>query len=535
MGNQREVVVIGAGHNGLVTAFYLARAGKRPLVLERRAVVGGTAITGEFHPGFRCSTLAHLTGPVRADVLADMALERHGLQLLRSDAALFVPDPEGRALSLPADPGRAAAAITSLSHRDGQRFAEFHDTLSRIGTALGRLMALIPPDIDHPSVRDLIGLLDAGRRIRGLGRADIYRLLRWGPVSAADLVAEWFENDLLQASIAARGLLGTFMGPMSAGTGAVIMLRAAADPHGLGTVVVPRGGMGELTRAMASAAQGAGAEIRTSAEVEQIVVKDGRAQSVVLTNGEQIQARTIVSNADPRRTLLRLVDPALLEPDVRNRYADYRCEGAVAKVNLALSALPKFAALASANGGTPAGSAALQGRIHIGPAVEYLERAFDDAKYGDLSKRPFLEVTIPTLIDPSLAPEGRHVMSILVQYAPYRLKTGDWESRRKDLVDIVVRTLAVYAPDLPDLILHGESLTPRDLENDFSLTGGHMFHGEETLDQLFTMRPVIGWGRYATPVRGLYLCGAGTHPGGGITGASGANAARAILRSGGGV
>ncbi|MFQ5877456.1 MAG: phytoene desaturase family protein [Acidobacteriota bacterium] len=524
----RDVVIVGGGHNGLAAAFYLARAGRRPLVLERRPVVGGAAITDEFHPGFRVSTLACMAGPLRPEVARDMRLDRHGLRIIRSEARVFAPSDSGSGLVLYGDPARTSRGLSALSPKDAARYVEFHYAIARIASALGGTLSITPPAIDDPSAGDLWNMLRVGRRVRGLGRRDLYRLLRWGPMAVADLVAEFFETDLLRAAIASRGVFGTFLGPRSAGTAAVLLLRAAVDGHPVGTVAVPEGGLGALTRAMAAAARDAGAEVRTGAEVARISVRDGRASGVVLASGEEIGARTVVSNADPRRTFLRLLDPAHLDPDFLQKVRNYRSVGAAAKVNLALSGLPGFTGPGSPAGGDGAG--ALSGRIHIGPGLDYLERAFDDAKYGDPSRRPYLDVTIPTIADPSLAPPGRHVLSAYVQYAPYSLSSGDWRRRREELGDTVVSTLSRYAPDLPGLILHRQIISPLDLEEIYGLTGGHISHGEMTLDQLFAMRPILGWARYRTPIEGLYLCGAGTHPGGGVTGAPGANAAREILK-----
>jgi phytoene dehydrogenase-like protein len=528
MAAARDIVVVGGGHNGLVTAYYLARAGRKPLVLERRPVAGGAAVTDEFHPGFRCSTLAHTVGPLRPEVVRDLQLERHGLQLIRPATRVFAPAPDGRALLLHDDPARTAQGISTFSAKDAAKYPEFHHSLGRIAGVLADLLTMTPPSIDRPSAGDLWDLLKTGRRFRALGRRDMFRLLRWGPMAVADLVAEWFETELLRGAVAARGIFGTFLGPWSAGSGAILLLRAAADGGDAApSVTFARGGLGAVTQAMAAAATQAGAEIRTGAEVTRILVKDGRATGVVLSGGEEIAARAVVSNADPRRTYLSLVDPVHLEPDFQAKMRNYRCVGMAAKVNLALSGLPAFTALKAAGGD---GVAALSGRIHVGPEIDYLERAFDDAKYGDYSRQPYMDITIPSLTDPSLAPSGKHVMSIYVQFAPYRLKNGDWSGRREEFGDAVIRCLSAYAPNLPGLVLKRQIVTPRDLEETYGLTGGHIGHGEEALDQLFTMRPLLGWARYRTPIAGLYLCGAGTHPGGGVTGAPGANAAREILK-----
>jgi phytoene dehydrogenase-like protein len=525
MPETRDVIIVGGGHNGLVTAFYLAKAGFKPLVLERRAQPGGAAITEEFHPGFRCSTLAHSAGPLRPEIFRDMQLEQQGLKLIVPDVALTTFSPDGRVLTLYNDVKRSVQQIGEFSHKDEAKYPEFQRSLTKVARVISHALQLAPPDIANPSRGDLWAMLKTGRSIRNLGKKDMYRLLRWGPMAVADLVAEHFETELLRAAIAVRGIFGTFLGPWSAGSSLVLLIRAAADPHASGLGWFAAGGMGAVTQAMAAAAKQAGAEIRSSAEIIEIRIKDGAATGVVVSNGEEIPAKTIVSNADPKRTLLKLVDPAHLSPDFVMKLQHYRMPGTVAKVNLALSALPKFSALNGANNVD-----ALKGRIQIGPEIDYLERAFDDCKYGSFSRHPYLEVTIPSLTDASLAPAGQHVMSIYMQYAPYKLKSSDWESERVALGDSVVKTLSLYAPDLPKLILSHQIITPRDLEDTYGFTGGHIFHGELALDQFFTMRPLLDWARYRTPIRNLYLCGSGTHPGAGLTGGSGANAAREILK-----
>jgi phytoene dehydrogenase-like protein len=389
---------------------------------------------------------------------------------------------------------------------------------------ISKALALTPPANEKPTNADLFGKLQVGRSLRGLGKKSTYDLLRWAPMAVADLVAEFFETDLLRATIAARGIFGTSLGPWSAGTSLVLLLRAAADSNPAGGNFFAGGGIGSITQAMAKAAQQAGAEIRTGAEVIEISVKNNTAQGVVLSTGEQVLARAVISNADPKRTFLKLADPSLLSPTFTKRLQNYRMNGTVAKVNLALAGLPSFA-------GLDGNSEALSGRIQIGPEIDYLERAFDESKYGDFSRAPYLEITIPSLTDPTLAPEGKHVMSIYMQYAPYKLKSGTWDDQRTALGDTVVKTLTQYAPDLPNKILSHQIITPLDLEEIYGLTGGHIFHGDLALDQIFTMRPMLDWARYRTPIDNLYLCGSGTHPGIGLTGASGANAAKEILKS----
>ncbi len=526
MAEAREIIIVGGGHNGLVTAFYLAKAGFKPLVLERRSQVGGAAITEEFLPGFRCSTSAHSAGPVRPDVARDMQLERHGLKLTTPEVSTVSLLPDGRALVLYCDPKKAAAEIAPWSAKDAVAYGDFAAALGKIGKVIGEALALTPPNIDNPSSGDLWGMLKTGRSIRNLGKRDLYRVLRWGPMAVADLVAEFFDSDPLRATIAARGIFGTFLGPWSAGSALVLLLRAAADPAPAGSIRFPMGGAGAITAAMAGAAQEAGVDIRTDAAVSEIRVKDGVATGVVLASGEEIAAKAVVSNADPKHTLMRLVDPIHLSPDFMQKIKNYRALGTVAKVNLALSALPEFTALKSKGNGN-----LLSGRVQISPEIDYLERAFDESKYGDFSRKPYLEIVFPSLTDPSLAPAGQHVMSIYMQYAPYKLKNDDWESQRTVLGETVVKTIAQYAPNLPQTILRHQIITPKDLEETYGLTGGHIFHGELALDQFFTMRPLLDWARYKTPIERLFLCGCGTHPGIGLTGGSGANAAREIVKA----
>jgi phytoene dehydrogenase-like protein len=523
---RKDAVIIGGGHNGLVAAFYLAQGGLKPLVLERRNVVGGAAVSEEFAAGFKCPTLAHACGPLRPEIVRSMELQRHGLEMLEPAARLLALGEDGRALLLSTDAAETSRAIAGFSAKDASRFGEFHRVLAHLARALAPLMDETPLAVDASGARDLWRALKTGKRLHGLGKRDLYRLLRWVPMPVADLVSEWFEGELLRAAIAAQGIFGNFMGPASAGSSAVLLLRALADAHPAGSASFPKGGMGALTQALAAAAQRAGAEIRTGAAVERISVKDGAATGVVLNSGEEIPAALVVSNADPKRTFLRLLGAEHLDPTFLVQMRNYRCRGSLAKVNLALAGLPSFTALQGASNG----AAALAGRIHIGPTLEYLERAFDDAKYGAISRRPVLEAAIPSLADPSLAPPGQHVMSVYAQFAPFHLKQGDWKTRRDELGDAVVSTLAAYAPDLPGLILDRQVITPLDLEETYGLTGGHIFHGELALDQLFTLRPLLGWAQYRTPVQRLYLCGSGTHPGSGLTGACGRNAAREILK-----
>jgi phytoene dehydrogenase-like protein len=461
----------------------------------------------------------HTAGPLSPQLLKDLQLE--SLNRRREPAApdLIALHPDSRALRFYRDPQRTADGLEPFSVSDARKYREFDSSLSRLGSFLRPFVMTAPPDIDHLKIADYLNFGKLGLKFRGLERKDAYRLLRWGPMPVADLAAEWFEDELLRATIAARGIFGSFAGPRSAGTSAGVLLHAAL---GGDSWLLP-GGAGALAHAFAKAAAQAGAEIRTNAEVTHIRVKDTEVHSVVLQTGEEIAARAIVSNADPQRTFLKLMDAADFDPGFLMKVRAYRAVGTVAKVNLALSGLPNFAAMSQ-------GSTDLAARIHIGPDTDYLERAFDAAKYGHFSDRPYMDVCIPTVNDTSLAPDGCHVMSVHVQYAPYRLSQGDWNTRRNDFGDAVVKALDDYAPGIRNLIVHRQVITPLDMEQTYGLTGGHVFHGEHALDQLFIFRPVLGWAQYRTPIKGLYLCGSGTHPGGGVTGVPGSTASGEIIK-----
>ncbi len=520
-----DIVIIGGGHNGLVAACYLAKAGLKPLVLERRGVIGGSAVTEEIHPRFRCSTVAQTTGPFSETIAADLGLPRYGLELIKPETRLLALGPEGQSLTIHDDIARTVAAIAKISTADAKSYPEFIASFGRIGKVLAPLVSMTPPAIDKPAPREFWNLGKVGLSFRRLPKQDAFRLLRWGPMAVADLAAEWFENELLRGTVAARGIFGSFAGPWSAGTSTGLLWQSALDGQPFGVSTCVKGGMGALTNALAKAAEAAGVQVRTNAEVQRINVTKGRAATVVLAGGEEISAERFVSNADPRTTFLKLVDPLDLDPDFLLKMRNYRSVGCVARVNFALSGLPTFVALQGSGD-----VARLSGRIHIGPEIDYLERAFDAAKYGDYSMQPYMDITIPSISDASLAPAGAHVMSVHVQYAPYKLKKGDWNSRREEFGNTIVDALSAYAPDLKPLIIARQVITPLDLEQTYGLSGGHIFHGEQSLDQFFAFRPLIGWAQYRTPIKGLYLCGSGTHPGGGVTGQCGSNAAREIIK-----
>ena len=498
-----DIIIVGGGHNGLVAACYLAKDGLKALVLERREAVGAGA------------ELDHATGPFSPQIVADLNLKT---EFITPKVRVLALSDDGRSLCIHNnDTAATVKDIEKFSPNDAKSYPEFVESFSRIGRVLAPLVSMTPPSIDQPAAGDLWQLGKVGLAFRGLGKKDEYRLLRYGPMAVADLVGEWFETELLRATVAARGISGKFAGPWSAGTSLGLLWQAAMDGSAIGPATVVRGGMGALAQALADAAKAGGAEIRTSADVARI-----EGAKVILSSGEEIEARAVVSNADPRTTFLKLVDPIELDPNFLLKMRNYRAPGTVANINLVLSGLPEFRGVDD--------EVKLSGRIHIGPEIDYLERAFDAAKYGEFSREPYLDIAIPSLSDPSLAREGKRVMSIQAQFAPYKLKEGDWTTRREEFASVVIDRIARYAPNIRDLILSAHVITPADLEQMYGLSGGHIHHGEQTLDQFFTFRPLIGWAQYRTPVKRLYLCGAGTHPGGGLTGIPGANAAREISR-----
>ena len=526
-----QIIIIGAGHNGLAAAFYLARAGFKPLVLERRDAVGGGAITGDLHPGFRCPTLAHHTS-IWADVVAEMDLPRHGLEFLTPRVELFAPGRDGPPLIVHDDERRTAQAMRPLSAKDGDAYPAYRSAMQQASTVVASLLASPAPRVNDPDAGDLWSLLKTGCTFQRLGKKSRYRLLRWIPMPVADLVHEWFESEPLCASLAAPGLSGTMLGPRSAGSGLVLLLQEANRRLARRSCRV-RGGPGALTHAMAAAARAVGADIRTGAHVERILVTHERVAAVVV-DGHEMPVAAVMSAVDPKTTFLGLVDPEDLTPDFLSKIRNYRAAGTVAKVNLALSGLPSFPGPATTGhdgARTNVDADALSGRIHIGPDLDYLEHAFDHAKYGELSAEPWLDVTIPSILDPELAPRGAHVMSTYMHYAPYLLQGGGWPESKQLLLDRVLATLERFAPGLRALVVAAEVITPLELESRYGFHGGHFFHGELALDQLASMRPLLGHSRYHGPVRGLYLCSAGTHPGGFMTGGSGKIAAREIARA----
>ena len=517
-----DVVVIGGGHNGLTTAAYLARAGRSVLVLERRHVLGGAAVTEEVFEGFHFSVCSYVVSLLRPEIIRELDLPRHGLEILPLDGT-FTPMPNGDYLWRVNDHAKTRREIARHSRLDAEAYDEYGRAMVEMGRFVKPILSMLPPDPTSLDPRGLKQLWFLLQRFRRLPRQDQYNQIQLMTMSAVDFLDQWFETDVLKATMSASGIIGTFLGVRSPGTAYVLLHHYMGEIDGaFRSWGLARGGTGSISNAIAGAARQAGVEIRSQAEVSKILVRGGRAEGVVLKNGDEIAARVVVSSVDPRLTFLRFVDPGLLPDDFVEDINRYKFRGSSAKVNLALAGLPDFTCL-------PGPGPHLRGAVSISPSIDYMERAYDDGKYGRFSRKPYIDVVIPSLTDPSVAPPGKHVMSCFVQYAPYHLKDGTWDQQRDALGDAVLDTLAEYAPYLRNIVLHRQVLTPLDLEREWGLSEGNIFQGELTLEQLFFLRPAPGWAQYRTPVDSLYMCGSATHPGGGIMGAPGRNAAMKIL------
>lgn len=519
-----DVIIIGAGHNGLAAAAYLARAGRRVLVLERRHIPGGCAVTEELWPGFRVSRASYVAGLLRPAVVEELQLARHGLDLLPREPASFTPQPDNRGLVLGPDIAATCDEIRYFSQRDAARYPRYENFLERVTRVIDPLLDRAPPAGDRVRWRDLRPMLALLVRARRLG-TDLPKALAMLTGAAAPVIKSWFESEPLRATLATDAVIGAWASPSTPGTGYVLFHHVMGETNGnRGVWAYARGGMGSISSALAAAAREYGTDIRCEATVRRIVTNNGRASGVVLEDGTELSAPVIVSNADPRATLLGLLDHAVLTEDLRVGIENIDFRSPVMKINVALGQLPSFSS-------RPGHGPQLRGTIHVGATcMTEIEESFAAAQAGFLAQRPMIEMTIPSTLDDSLAPPGKHVASLFVQHVPYALRESDWDTARDEFADRVFALIDEVAPGFSASVLHRDVLAPPDLERVFGITGGNIFHGAMTPDRLYLLRPLPGLAGYATPVPGLYLCGAGTHPGGGVMGACGRNAAGVILR-----
>lgn len=518
-----DAIVIGGGHNGLTCAAYLARAGRRVLVLERRHVLGGAAVTEEVFPGYKFSVASYVVSLLRPEIIRDLDLPRHGMELLPLDGT-FTPMTNGDYLWRVNDHYKTRREIARHSRLDAEAYDEYGKAMIEMGRFAKPILSMTPPDPTSLDPRGLLELLGLGKRFRAMRHHDRVNQIQLLTMSAVDFLDQWFETDVLKATMSASGIIGTFLGVRSPGTAYVLLHHYMGEIDGsFRSWGLSRGGTGAVSNAIAAAAREFGAEIRTEAAVAGILTRSGRARGVVLDNGDELSADVVISSVDPHLTFLQFMNPRDLPDEFVEGVRRYKFRGSSGKVNLALDALPDFTCL-------PGAGPHLRGAVSISPSIDYMEQAYDDAKYGRFSRRPYVDIVIPSLTDPSVAPPGKHVMSCFVQYAPYHLREGSWDAQREAFGDAVIDAIAEFAPNIRNIIRHRQVLTPLDIERTFGLTEGNIFQGELTLEQLFFLRPVPGWAQYATPVERLYLCGSAAHPGGGIMGAPGKNAAERILK-----
>ena len=524
MAQHYDVIVIGGGHNGLTNAAYLAKAGKKVVVLERRHVLGGAAVTEEIIPGYLFSECSYVVSLLRPEIIRDLDLPRHGLEILPLDGT-FTPMRDSDYLWRMNDHGRTVREIRRHSRVDAEAYEEFSKMMTPMCRFVKPILSMIPPDPTTLRPRDLRQLHFLMQRFRDLSSDERYTLVQLMTMSAADFLDQWFETDVLKATMSASGIIGTFLGIRSPGTAYVLLHHYMGEIDGaFRSWGFSRGGTGAISNAIAAAAREAGVEIRTKASVGKIIVKNGRACGVALTSGEELTANVVSSSVDPHLTFEKFLDASELPGEFLEDVKRYKFRGSSGKVNLALGGLPEFKCL-------PGDGAHLRGALSISPSVEYMERAYDDAKYGNFSRRPYIDMVIPSLTDPSVAPPGKHVMSCFVQYAPYKLAQGTWDdAKREAFGDNVIDTISEHIPNIKKIIVGRQVLTPLDLEREFGLTQGNIFQGELSLEQLFFLRPVPGWAYYKTPIENLYMCGSATHPGGGIMAAPGRIASTVILK-----
>ena len=517
-----DAIIVGGGHNGLTCAAYLAKAGRKVLVLERRYLVGGAAVTEEIYPGFKYTVCSYVISLLRPEVIRELELAKHGLLVHPLDHSL-APKEDGDCLITYADEGLAREEVKRHSPRDADMMLKFEQMMYKMAFAVKPILAYVPPNLAKPGLRDLRTFKEFGQHLRGLGKNTFHELSKVMTMSADDLLGEFFETDIIRSTMGLSGIIGTMLGVKSPGTAYVLLHHYFGELDGAFTAWgAQRGGTGGFSEAIASAARSHGAEIRVNAPVAQIIVKHGTAVGVAMENGDEIYAKTIVSGCDPKVTFRKLVEEKELPEELIRSIDKFKFRGSSGKVNMALDAAPDFTAMKDPS--------FLRGSIDICPTVDYVERAYDDAKYGGFSKRPCMEIEIPTMVDPTMAPHGKHVMSIFVQYASYDMSEyGDRDQQREAFGNAVIDTLSDFCPNIKDIILHKQVLTPWDMEDQIGLTEGNIFQGELTLDQLFFFRPAVGWADYRTPIRNYYQCGSGTHPGGGITSGPGRMAAREIL------
>ena len=518
-----DAIIIGGGHNGLVTAAYLARAGKSVLVLEKRHLVGGAAVTEEIHPGFKFSVFSYVVSLLRPEIMRDLNLPGHGLEILPLESTV-TPMENGDHLAMWGDHDRTRRELYRHSPKDAEAYDEFGRLMHHMALAVRPILSMMPPDPTSISPAELLSMAKLGKHFHALGQERFHWLYKLMTMSSADFLDEWFETDVLKATKSASGIIGTFLGPRSPGSAYVLQHHYMGEIDGAFRAWgFAKGGTGAISEAIASAARQFGATIRLNAGVSKVLVKNGKAEGVVLQGGEEIRARVVVSSLDPKRTFLQMLDASDLPGDLVESISKFKFRGSSGKVNLALSEPPDFTCM-------PGMGAHLRGAVSISPSLDYIERAYDDAKYGAFSKKPYMDIILPSMIDPGMAPPGKHVMSIFVQYAPYSVQGGWDDQKREAFGDAVIDALATYAPNIRSAIVHRQVLTPWDIEQVTGLSEGNIFQGELALHQLFFLRPSPQWSRYTTPVNRFYQCGAGTHPGGGIMGASGRLAAMRILR-----
>ena len=517
-----DAIVIGGGHNGLTAAAYFARAGKEVLVLERRYVLGGAAVTEEVFPGFKFSVCSYVVSLLKANIIRELMLPKFGLELLPLESTFTPLDNDY--LMRTADPDETYREMYRHSPRDAETYTRFGPLMGQIGMAVRPILETIPPNAIRPSFPDLSAMKKLLNHFKTLSSEQFEYLTKLMTMSSADFLDEWFEFEPLKATMSASGIIGTFMGPRSPGSAYVMLHHYMGDIDGAFRAWgFQRGGTGAVSMAIARSAEYFGAKIMTEAPVEKVIVNNGRAIGVALENGDEYKADKVISALDPKLSFLKMVDETDLPNDFVTDIKNFRIRGSSGKVNLALDALPEFTCL-------PGNGPHLRGAISISPDFDYIEKAYDDAKYGNFSEVPYIDIIIPSVLDPEMAPPGKHVMSCFVQYAPYNIKGGWNDQKREDFGDAVINALARYAPNIKDIILHRQVLTPADIESTFGLTEGNIFHGELTLQQLFALRPAVKWANYKTPITNYYQCGSGTHPGGGITGSPGEMAAKKILK-----